>query len=255
MLASGKQEIIVNGQRLQAQLESQLDQRDSGDMLLGTVLSSYPDNAYIVNAGQTEFKIDRQRKPYVEIPYNIVMSKFWVEAMDEALGLVAVDSSKCNTLSMSVADAVTTGRTAGTGVRKLAGSVCGNSPDIRVFYKPAGNFFPVSNGYYFADDQTLSLINAELQTPIGQQHIGLRVDMLAADGSIIDSRCAKINNELFVDYALPAGAYNLNKKRQLLRPNILGQNNVYGVLRLHINSVEQMDELVKIKLNVQKTCN
>jgi hypothetical protein len=55
------------------------------------------------------------------------------------------------------------------------------------------------------------MINNELRTE-GQQHIGLRVDLLDAGGNIIDSRCARINNERFIRYERPAGTYNLRDR-------------------------------------------
>ena len=90
---------------------------------------------------------------------------------------------------------------------------------------------------------------------MGQQHVGLVVDMLNASGDVIDSRCARINNELFVFYEKPKGAYNLRDIRTDSRPSIMGQNNVYGTLRVHIKDKDQLQDLAKIKLSVQKTCS
>lgn len=251
MMSKGEHSEFIDGDRVQIQLSSQLEQRDQGDRLIGQVLSSYPENAYIINSGQTEFKINKLRQPYVDLPYSITMSRQWVEAFNEALELVAVNATKCNTLTMVVSDGVKQSRT-GNRVKQLAGNICGTEPDIRVFYK--SGFFPTANSYYFADSQTLYMINNELKTELGQQHIGLRVDLLDAGGNQIDSRCARINNELFVNYSKPRGTYNLNTLQQDSRPNIMGQNNVYGTLRVNINDIGQLQDLAKIKLNIQRTC-
>lgn len=245
-MSRGEHTEVINGQRAQAQLESQIDQRDQGDRLIQQVLNSYPENAYIINSGNTEFKINGLRQSYVDVPYTIVMSRLWVEAFNEALDLVAVNSSKCSTLSLSLARGI--GRTN----TKLGQNICAKDPDIRVFMKTG--FFPSSNGYYFSDDQTLRLINSELRSDLGQQHIGLRVDMLDAGGNIIDSRCARINNELFINYENPKGTYNLHDIQRDSRPSIMGQNNVYGTLRVSIRNIQQLEDLAKIKLNIQRTC-
>jgi hypothetical protein len=241
-MSRGEHTEITNGDRAMASLESEIEQRNRGDTLIGQVLSSYPENAYVVNSGQTEFKISNLRQAYVDIPYSINMSRSWIEALDEALGLVAADSNKCNKLIIAIAQGINRSNT------RLGKEICGNSPDIRV-----SSGFWSFKGYYFPDIETLHVINNELRTE-GQQHIGLRVDLIDAGGNIIDSRCARINNERFIRYERPVGTYNLNDRYTDSRPNIFGQENVYGTLRVSIRNTQQMEDLAKIKLNVQRTC-
>lgn len=241
---------LINGEQAIDSLESQLEQRNKGDQLISQVLASYPENAYVINSGQTEFTISRLRQPYVEIPYSITMNKTWIDAFNESLGLVAVSTSKCNSASIAVVNGLKRSRTS-PGVGRIADKVCGSDPDIRVFSKTG--FFSSAEGYYFADIETLHTINSELRTS-GQQHIGLRVDLLDAGGNTIDSRCARINNERFIYYEKPTGAYNLNNLYANSRPNIYGQNNVYGTLQVSINNLQQMQSLAKIKLSIQQTC-
>ena len=100
---------------------------------------------------------------------------------------------------------------------------------------------------------SLNSATDELRTE-GQQHIGLRIDLLDAGGNIIDSRCARINNERFIRYERPAGTYNLRDRYTNSRPNIFGQENVYGTLRINIHSGQQLEDLAKIQLNIQETC-
>ena len=231
-------------------IQSQLEQRDRGDQLISHVLASYPENAYIINSGKTEFKISNLRQSYVDIPYSIKMSRPWLNALNEALGLVAVDESKCNSLSMAVADSIKKSRTS-KSVGRIADNVCGSEPDIRVSH--SGFIFASTNSYYFADIGTLHVINNELRTS-GQQHIGLRFDLLDAGGNVIDSRCARIDNRRFIHYDRPQGTYNLNELYTDSRPSILGHNDVYGILQVNIKNTQQMQELAKIKLTVERTC-
>jgi len=254
MMLSGNKTTSVNGQRLQAQLETQLESRQQGDNLLREVLSSYPYNAYVVNAGQTEVKISNARVPYVEVPYDITMSNFWLDALNEALTAVARDSKNCNSLTMAVSNGLRAGNTS-SAVKNLAQVPCGAAPDMRVFSKKSGDFFSNSNSYYFYDLETLAMVNSELQTPMGQQRIGLRVSLLDAGGGTIDSRCADINTELFLRFSEPnLAVVNWNTRRAFLRPDIVGQNNVYGVLRVHLKNLEHAGDLAKVRLTVEKTC-
>ena len=240
----------VDGGSAMDSLESQIEQRHRGDQLIAHVLASYPQNAYIINSGKTEFEINNLRQSMVEIPFSIKMSRPWLDALNEALGLVAVDESKCNSLSMAVADGIKKSRTS-KSVGHIADNVCGSEPDIRVSH--SGFIFSSTNSYYFADIGTLHVINNELQTP-GQQHLGLRVDLLDAGGNTIDSRCNKIPTGGLIHYHRPRGTYNLNALYTDSRPSILGQNYVYGNLRVHIRNTQQMQELAKIKLTVERTC-
>ena len=244
-ISRGERVDIVDGLKARDQIDSQLEQRADGDALIGQVLSSYPENAYVINLGQTEFKVGNLRQAYVDVPYSITMSRPWVEALNEALDLVAVNTAKCNKLTMAVAQGVNRTNT------KLGKDICGSEPDVRVSFK--AGLFSDTNGYYFPDIETLHMINNELRTE-GQQHIGLRVDLLDAGGNVIDSRCAKINNERFIRYERPAGTYNLRDRYTSSRPSIFGQENVYGTLRVGVRTTQQLEDLAKIKLNVQRTC-
>jgi hypothetical protein len=244
-ISRGERVDIVDGLKARDQIESQLEQRADGDALIGQVLSSYPENAYVINSGQPEFKVSNLRQAYVDVPYSITMSRPWIEALNEALDIVAVNTAKCNKLTMAVAQGINRVNT------KLGKDTCGSDPDVRVSYKLG--FFGSSEGYYFPDIETLHMINNELRTE-GQQHIGLRVDLLDAGGNIIDSRCARINNERFIRYERPAGTYNLRDRYINSRPSIFGQENVYGTLRVNVRTTDQLEDLAKIKLTVQRTC-
>ncbi len=244
-ISRGERVDVVDGLKARDQIESQLEQRADGDALIGQVLSSYPENAYVINSGQTEFKVSNLRQAYVDIPYSITMSRPWVEALNEALDVVAVNTSKCNKLTMVVMQGINRGNT------KLGKDICGSEPDVRVSFK--AGLFSDTNGYYFPDIETLHMINNELRTE-GQQHIGLSVDLLDAGGNIIDSRCVRINNERFIRYERPVGTYNLRDRYTNSRPSIFGQENVYGTLRVGIRTTQQLEDLAKIKLTVQRTC-
>lgn len=248
----GERTDLVNGLKAKDLLDSQLDQRTDGDHLLSTVLASYPENAYVINSGKTEFSVSRSRQAYVDVPYSITMSQPWLSAFVEVLDAVAVTANTCNNLKSRFTRALAgTQVGVGDGVKRLAADACANEPDLRVTAQRG--WFADSKSYYFADTNSLKLVNSNLQTQ-GQQHLGLRVDMLDAGGNIIDSRCARINNELFIQYARPRGTYNLRDMHAESRPYIQGQSNVYGTLRVTLKNTAQIEDLAKIKLNIQQTC-
>jgi hypothetical protein len=255
MLANAKNDRMIDGPRIAAQIESQLDQRRDGDQLIATVLNTYPENAYIINNGQTEFKISRLRKPYMEIDYRISMSKFWVEALNEALDLVAVNSKHCNSMTGALVKAINRSGTNSLKVKAMANDLCGSEPDIRVEHKASGAWMSSIDNYYFADQQTFYMINREFQSRIGRDHLGLRVDLIDAGGNSLDSGCFKIDQAYFIGYEQPRGVYNLNSKKINMRPFVGGLHNIAGKLQVGIPDNIPLDDIARVRLSIQKTCN
>lgn len=251
MIASGNQQLINNGHQLQTQIETQIDQRNRGDAVISEVLSSYPEKSFIVNNGHTEFKIDRLRTSYVEIPYQLEMSQLWLESLDEALATISENNTSCSTLTMALTDSIKRGRV-GRATRQLADKPCGGAADMRVFFKKSGDIFPTAHSYYFYDSKTLHTINSQIQPPRGEQHIGLEVELLDAGGNIIDSKCTKVNTDTFIKYSEPnAPSHELTYRNSDFRPDIVGQNKINGTLKLNVSD---FSDLSRIKLTVQKTC-
>ena len=244
----------INTARAQAQVSTQLEQRRSGDQLLSLVLSNYPDNAYVINAGQTEFKIGRLRQSYVEVPYDLSMNQAWVESFKEALRVISVKNADCNRLAIQLADGYRSDPHRAPAVKELGSRLCPNDFDVQVFSKPAGNWFTQSDGYYLADLQTLHVVNAALRPPQGQQHLGLQVQLVDGAGSVMDTRCARINNEQFISFRQPQGTVNYNDLASDSQPNIQAQTGLSGTLRVHMKTPHQMQNLSSIRLSVQKTC-
>lgn len=254
MLSSGNKSLIVEGQRLQAQIESQIDQRNNGDSLISNVLSSYPYNAYVVNSGQTEFAISGRRQVYIDVPYDIRWSKFWLDGFNEALGVIAVDSKSCNSFWNKQDSKIRLNAKPGL-ISTMRDTPCGQEADLRLTHKNSGSFLSQTQSYYFYDKQTLNTINNELQNPTGQQHIGLRVNLVDSGGNVLDSRCANINTELFVSYTeskMEVSRWSDGKRN--LHPQIDGQANVYGTLRVHLQDSQIVGDITKITLNIEKTC-
>jgi hypothetical protein len=132
---------------------------------------------------------------------------------------------------------------------------CGQEADIRVSSKNSSDWFARVNSYYFYDRQTLEVVNNEIQTPQGRQHIGLKVNLLDGGGKVVDSRCTRIDTSAFIGYTESTmDVIDWNTRQRNLRPYINGQANVTGVLKLQVMSTESVDELARVTLTVEKTC-
>jgi hypothetical protein len=247
MLSRGYQVTPVNGLQIQAQLESQLAQRERGDILLSNVLASYPFNAFVVRADRTEVVIGARRQVTINVPYEISWSRFWLDALNETLGLIAVDSKSCGNFWIKQDNKLRISPRPGLSTM-LTDTPCGQEADFRVRTSQ-------TNSYYFYDKKTLELVNHQLQSPIGRQHIGLRVNILDAGGSIVDSGCVRIDAASFVGYTEPTNeVVHWNDRSRNLRPYIDGQGKYRDVLKMNITSTGEIDEMAKIDLTIEKTC-
>lgn len=234
MLSRGEHHEIIDGDRLQTQMETEVEQRARGDQLIAQILDSYPDHAFLVNAGQTEYKISNRRQSYVEIPFAVEMNPAWLTAIDEALGLVAKKSDSCGQWTRMLVGVIKN--------KKITNRMaCGQIPDLRVN----------NNNYYFYDQETLRVINAELQSTVGYQRIALHVDIQDAGGATLDHRCTDVNTETFIKYNDPPGVVNMNDRDMILRPEILSHQKIVGVLNINLINIQ---EATKIKITVGKTC-
>jgi hypothetical protein len=237
MLSRGEQSQLIDGDQLQAQMESGFDQRARGDQLIAQILASYPQNTFILNSGRTEFKVSNQRMPYVEIPFFIEMNDRWVAALSEALDLVSMKNTSCGGMARMITYSI-----ANNKIRDRLS--CGQVPDLRVNNK----------NYYFYDQLTLRMINSEFQPVTGAQRIALHVAIQDAAGYDVDHRCVDVNTTTFFKYNQPEGVVNMNDRDMILRPEILGDKKIKGVLNINLSNLKDVSDIAKIKLTVEKTC-
>lgn len=238
----------VNGAQQSARLGTQTEQRNQGDRLLEVVLRSYPEHAYQVVQGQTNFQVGRSRESYVDIDYDITFSPTWIDSLKDALAAISIDEVQCNTLSMVIANGVATNN--GNGTKNLAAKVCGKDPDLRVFSKNGSDWFPRAHNYYLSDDKTLVMLNNHLRAT----RLSLRIDLLTADNQKVESKCTYIGSERFVFYNEPKGTYNYNQIQNLSRPNFMGQNLLEGTIRYVLSNSSSIENVAQIKLSVQSSC-
>ncbi len=247
MLSRGYQVTLVNGPQLQAQLESQLAQRERGDQLLSNVLSSYPYNAFVIKADRTELVIGARRQVTINVPYEISWSRFWLDALDETLGLIAVDSKTCGSFWIRQDNELRISPRPGLSTQ-MTDTPCGQEADLRVKNNK-------TTSYYFHDKKTLELVNHLLQSPIGRQHIGLRVSIRDAGGAVVDSGCVRVDTVSFLGYTEPTNeVVHWNDRSRNLRPYIDGRGKYRDVLKMNITSTGEIDEIAKIDLTIEKTC-
>ena len=250
---SSNPNIRTIGFQIEERIRSILADRQKGDRLVEQVMSTYPENAYTIDAVENQVRFTRHRQPYFTIPYTISMNPEWLSSLVEALEFVADDTESCSSLTMVLADGLK--RQAGYHTGKvIEHNFCNNSPDIRVFQKVG--WFSNSTNFYLKDQELLPIINEALKPPMGQQRMGIRVNFLDGNGYTVDTSCVEVNNEAFIRHNRPNFGYtNLNEDRLYERPDIVGQNTLQGSVNVPVDNVSRLNEVTQIEMLVEKTCH
>lgn len=237
----------IDGRQQADRIKSILKQRQRGDQLLSMVLESYPYNTFIINSGNTEVDILPTRDPYIMIPYRITVSKSWLSSLNEALGLISAETDECSNFTYKVSQLKN--NNGGRKITNLVGELCGKDPDVRVINGS-------TNSYYLHDQKTLALINSVMRSNVGQQKINVKVDLLDRNGILIDSRCGELNAQNFISFKTPnLTVVKWGSDDQYSRLELNGDRSIEGVFRVHVNDLNNVSELSKIKLTVENQCN
>lgn len=252
MRTNSNHRTTLSGEKLQEKVDSILAQRNKGDRILSNVLGSYPHNAYILNGGSTEAVIGSRRQIYIDIPYEIQWSKYWIDALIESLDAVSLDSKSCS--SMPIKKIEQLGLTL-SAIKFLQEKSCGHEADMTITYKNSNEWMIKKSNFHFSDLSTLDVVNNELRTPVGQQHIGLVVDLKDAGGGTIDSVCATIPTEPLLEYTVPKNEnINWSQYNKHLRPKINGQTSVAGTARIDARNIN-LALVDRVDMHLEKTCN
>jgi hypothetical protein len=165
---------------------------------------------------------------------------------------VALDAKSCSIVPFKKVEQL--GLTL-SAIKFLQEKACGHQADITVSTKNNNQWMIKKSNFYFPDLATLDTINNELRTPIGQQHIGLVVDLKDAGGSTVDSVCARIPTEPLLEYAVPRNeVINWSHYSQHLRPTINGQISVAGTVRIDARNIN-LSSVDRVDMRLEKTCN
>ena len=88
VLNTGQSNQIIQGERAGAALNTFLEQKQKGDRLLDTVLSTYPQNAFIVTQKPYVLTVDSNRNATINIPYTLKWNYDFITSINEAMSLI-----------------------------------------------------------------------------------------------------------------------------------------------------------------------
>lgn len=88
----------IQGQRVGAAFESQMQEKQQGDRVIDAVLRDFPKNAFLVEMEQTSFDMNYLRRPTMIIPITVSWAKEYLDAFEDAITTTAqIDHiDKCN---------------------------------------------------------------------------------------------------------------------------------------------------------------
>jgi hypothetical protein len=252
MRTNSNHKTTLSGEKLQEKIDSILEQRTKGDRILSNVVGSYPHNAYILNSGETQAVIGSRRQVYFDIPYEIHWSRYWIDSLLETLDNVAIDSKSCRSMSLKKIEQL--GLTVSI-IKFIQEKSCGQEADMTVSYKNANEWMTKKSNFYFPDLTTLDVINHELRTPLGQQHVGLVIELKDAGGDIISTHCARVATEPLLEYRVPQNeVINWSHHQKQLRPVVNGQASIAGTVRIQANN-SNLSNVTRLDMHLEKTCN
>lgn len=78
----------VEGERVDAQIQTFRQQRQAGDRVLTTVLSDYPKRAYNIVMQPTQVVVDRNRTPLLNITFDASWNRGYLDSLAEAIRII-----------------------------------------------------------------------------------------------------------------------------------------------------------------------
>lgn len=250
MRTNSNHKTTLSGDRLDAKVETILNQRFQGDRILSNVLSSYPHNAYIINSGETEATIGIRRQVYIDVPYEIRWSRYWLDALAESINEVALESKSCKGFASKELEQLSLSVNA---YKFFQDKICGRNPDITISRKNPNDWLIKRSTFYFPDLSTVDVINSELRNPIGQQHVGLVVDLKEAAGNIIVTKCFRIPTESLLSFA--KNSQEVDSVHGVTpRPQIHGEIGVAGTARIDARGLN-LSKASRVDMHLERTCN
>jgi hypothetical protein len=219
-------------------MQTQFQQRESGDRMLAVVLEGYPEQAYTVTIGSIRSSFDSRRNASLAVRYAVNMSSVYLNALSEVAGVIAADSRSCSGLARTLIGGLRThpnspgpgspggGPAVSPNISRMAEDACGDSSDLMVHTGGWNGMFGGSVGFIFADDRPLKLINAKLWGP----HF-LRADFYDEADRLVTSSCTQIrSSDLFKTRGPDTRrrVYNYNEGRTRDRPELSSSVSIGG---------------------------
>jgi hypothetical protein len=91
----------VNGQRLGAQYSTFMQNKDTGDKLLSTILKDFPRYSFVVEKGEVLYQVDINRNPVIVVPFTIKWNYKYLQSLNEALSITS-DAKSLNIIQEKV---------------------------------------------------------------------------------------------------------------------------------------------------------
>ena len=153
---------------------------------------------------------------------------------------------------MPIKNAEQLGLTLGV-IKLLQEKSCGHESDMTVTYKDPKAWMLKKYNFYFPDLTTLDLINSEMRSPTGRQHIALYAELKDAGGGYLGIRCTNLPLDAMFEYTRSMREVESIHGRNF-RPRIHGETNGRGTLRVHAEGLD-LSQVATIDFHIEKDCN
>lgn len=170
LTGSAKSNTSLEGERNKTQIDTFLNQKQTGDKVLEYVLRGYPHKAYTIKQMPYTIHIDSYRNSFINIPFEVSWNYDYLVSLNEALSVLEDANSKVGRL-----------------MHGYWGSVQVNS-------KGPYSILPSKNKYYFND---LTTVNNVRNTLVDKGGISILTSIKDIQGKTIHTECY---NPKYVSY-------------------------------------------------------
>ena len=229
------------GRQVSTEIQTQFEQRESGDRMLAAVLDGYPEQAYTVTLGVTRTVFDSARSASLMVRYSIQMSSVYLSALGEVAGVIASETKSCNAVTRTLLGGLrrhpnnpgpgSGGLLVSPNVSRMAEDACGDNSDLMIHTVGLGSVFTGSKGFSFFDDGPLTALNSKLWGP---HHV--LAQFFDETDALVGSSCIKMNpGDLFRTRGSdPRRVYDLSERSRRNRPELSPVASVVGEFNIKV---------------------
>ena len=236
------------------QLKAVLAFKEEGDRMLLKAMEAYPANAFQVTVENGTVNLDAQRNSQLRIKIRVEWRPLYVEAIQEAAKVLAVDKSHCNLLTTAfMQQGNDWDRYAPVdrhGRPLPVTGLCGEYADLTVIKRENGKMLPQVYGYSFGDARRMAMLSKKFSAPLN-----LQLSLESESGKEADTFCEGVSSHPLINVR---GEIYRRYERQnhefMNRPEIR-QSEVWWVeWPLNITNLEKFKKIKRITARVVAHC-
>lgn len=244
----------LDGTAIAEQLKAALAFKEEGDRMLKKAIEAYPVNAFQVTVDNGAVALDEHRNSLLRIRIRVEWRPLYVDALREAVNVLANDRSQCNVLTAALMQPQNEwDRPAPVdrnGKPLAVTGLCGEYADLVIVRRESGKMLPQVYGYSLGDVPRTSMVVKKFSAPLK-----LQLSLEAENGRGADVFCESVSHHPLIDARAGAyGRHELHYQDSLVRIEIRQQESWVLEWPLKITNLEKFKKIQRITAKVVASC-